>query len=90
MTLQNLHEIPKFVELFSDHRFVAAMIYMREHPEALQNNHIDATMIIRNEGQWKGWFGFARELEALSKPPVQTAPLERVRPYQPPPSAQKP
>ena len=90
MTLQKLHEIPKFVELFSDPRFVAAMIYMRENPKALQNNYVDATMIIKNEGAFNGWFNFAKELEALSQPPLQVAQVEKGRPYQPPPSAQKP
>jgi len=84
MTLQKLHEIPKFVELFSDPRFVAAMIYMRENPKALQNNYVDATMIIKNEGAFNGWFNFAKELEALSQPPLQTAPVTRSAPYQPP------
>jgi len=84
MTLQQLHEIPKFSELFIDRRFIAAIAYMREHPRPRNTGGSDATAIIKNEGSWCGWFDFAQELEALSKPPSQPETFKRSSPYRAP------
>jgi len=85
MTLQQLHEIKDFSGLFVDRRFIAALAYMREHPKPFEKQPVsDATWIIRNEGAWSGWFDFARELEALSKPPSQPETFKRSSPYRAP------
>lgn len=74
MTLQDLHSMPDFVNLFTDKRFVAAIQFLREHPDPKNNTGGDATLIIRSEGSWHGWFGCLEKLEQLSRPPQQPTP----------------
>lgn len=69
-SLSDLHGLPKFVDLFDDPRFKAAIAYLREHPRPKGNRSLtDATSIIRSEGAWHGWFEALEELEALKNPP---------------------
>lgn len=57
MTLTELHNIPNFSGLFDDARFKGLIHYLQANPEPTSNKGAgDATMIIRSEGAFQGWY----------------------------------
>lgn len=82
MTREQLHAIPHFAKLFTDERFVAAMIYMRQHPRPRGNTSVsEPTAIIRSEGAWQSWFECLEQLEKLEEPPKPSVPPKPGKPY---------
>jgi len=70
MTLQDLHNISKFTELFADPRFVALLHYHREHigKSHLDNAHTTEALIHRG-GFRDGWLEAINEMPKLENPP---------------------
>lgn len=82
MTKSDLHNIKDFGALFSDPRFKACIMYLREHANPKRNTGLsDATTIIRSEGAWHGWFEALYELEKLAEPPRDIQTPQRGVPY---------
>lgn len=82
MNLSELHSINNFIDLFSDPRLKAALIYLREHPKPRDNvNLSDTTAIIRSEGSWQGWFEALEKLEDLKNPSAAQTTLPKSAPY---------
>jgi hypothetical protein len=77
ITLQDLHSVAGFQQLFADARFIRAIAYLREQnpPADLQND----------AAGWKGWKAALDSLETLRFPPLQAPKKEERRPaYSPP------
>lgn len=74
MTLTELHNISNFSGLFDDARFKGLIHYLQANPEPTSNKGAgDATMIIRSEGAFQGWYECIKTaLHTRPKPPEIT------------------
>lgn len=82
MNLVELHQIPKFSELFEDWRFKALIIHLQANPGP--RTHIgaaDSTTLVNNEGCWKGWFACLDAMKSASNPPAGDPDRKKVAPY---------
>lgn len=85
MTLAQLHEIKDFGALFDDPRFKALIQYLRANPRPKSNSAVsDATLIIRSEGAWHGWFDCIEAALGTARGPVQPNEVQRGQPYSKP------
>jgi len=81
MTLHQLHEIPKFAELFDDERFKALMAHRRQNiRRAPLQTHTHAEAIIHTGGFRDGWLE-ALDIEELRKPPATDTPQPKQQLY---------
>lgn len=73
MTQSELHNIPKFTELFEDTRFKEALVYLRANFPGKDEASGD---------EWRGYFAALDKLESLKRPPsANTGKAERSAPY---------
>lgn len=82
MTHSQLHEIPKFVELFEDPRFIQLSNYMREHiGKSLFDTAQNAEAMIFRGAFKDGWLDAINAMPTLATPPRPDAPPKDQRLY---------
>lgn len=69
MTLADLHNIPKFAELFSDARFIALLHYQREHIIEMRVTANYPEMLIWRGAHKEGWLDAINDMQDRVQPP---------------------